>query len=190
MASRREYSRARGTLHAPARGTLAGYPQDMDVRIVQARQDDLEALAALIARIEAEDSPNDPAVAARAPAGLRRSVRAFNPFDSPTTWILLAIADDLPAGLAILVRIPKLDDRIGFLYLDELHVLAPWRRRGIGTRLINRTFEIASSHRLAGIRLLARPENAAARASYERWGFAATENLLYQRRIEAPRSAP
>jgi len=158
------------------------------VRIVDATAGDLDAIAALAAQIEAEDAPDDPA-AAGAPAAVRRSVRVFDPFDARTVWILLAIAGDRPVGLAVLVRIPKLDDRVGFLYLDEIHVLAPWRRRGIGTRLIGRALEIAASNCLAGIRLLARPENAAARASYERWGFTASESLLYERRIEDPRCA-
>jgi hypothetical protein len=53
--------------------------------------------------MEVEDHPDEPAKARRA-----------------------------PVGLAVLIRIPKLDARHGFrCYLDEVQALEPYRQRGV-----------------------------------------------------------
>lgn len=46
---------------------------------------------------------------------------------SDCVWFLIAFYRDQPAGLAILARTPKLDARLGFLYLDELYVMHEFR---------------------------------------------------------------
>ena len=83
-------------------------------------------------------------------------------------------------GLAIITRVPKLGDRFGFLYLDELHVLGPWRRRGIGRALVRRASGLSHELGLAGVRLLARIENEPARALYESAGFRGSKTMIYQ----------
>ena len=145
---------------------------------------DREMLTALIARIEAEDHPEDPTTSDQAPSGVRRSLLHYDALDSDAVWFLVAHIGEAPAGLAILVRIPKLDDRHGFLYLDELHVLAEHRRKGIGRALLSQAMKLCSDLGLAGIRLLARPDNQPARALYESVGFHADETMLYQLGIE------
>jgi ribosomal protein S18 acetylase RimI-like enzyme len=155
-----------------------------EITIVRATGEHREALEALVARIEAEDRPEDPEAAAHAPRGMAESLSRYDALASDSVWFLLAYSDDRAAGLAVLTRVPKLDGRVGFLYLDELHVLAEHRRRGIGTALIGSAVDLARELGLTGIRLLTRPDNEAARALYESLGFHASETLLYQIRVD------
>jgi len=153
---------------------------DNDTRIVLAEAADREVLVGLIARIEAEDHPDDQIVVARAPAAARRSLEHYDILSSDAAWCLLAYTGNEAVGLAVLSRVPKLDDRFGFLYLDELHVLEPWRRQGIGRKLLERSTKLSRELRLAGVRLLTRIENAAARALYESIGFHGGQSMIYQ----------
>lgn len=155
-----------------------------DVTIARAGKRHRADLERLIARIEAEDRPDDPTAAARAPQGMAESLRRYDALSSDSAWFLIAYLDRRPAGLAVLIRIPKLDGRVGFLYLDELHVLAEHRRRGIGTALLRSAIDLAAELGLAGVRLLARPDNHAARALYESVGCRRSETLLYQLPVE------
>ena len=77
-------------------------------------------------------------VADSALEGMRKSLRHFDALSSDCVWFLIAFYHDQPAGLAILTRVPKLDARLGFLYLDELHVIRKFRRHGIGKALLRR----------------------------------------------------
>jgi ribosomal protein S18 acetylase RimI-like enzyme len=158
--------------------------ESSEITIVRATGEHRAALEALVARIEAEDRPEDPEAAARAPSGMAESLSRYDALASDSVWFLLAYSDDRAAGLAVLTRIPKLDGRVGFLYLDELHVLAEHRRRGIGTALIGSAVGLARELDLAGIRLLTRSDNEAARALYESLGFHGSETLLYQVRVD------
>jgi len=151
------------------------------VRATDGQRDDLELL---ISRIEAEDHPDDAQAAARAPSGMAESLSHYDALSSDSAWFLIAYRSDRPAGLAILTRVPKLDEQAGFLYLDELHVLAEHPRRGIGGALVQSAADLVRELGLAGIRLLTRPGNRPARAFYEPLGFHRSEALLYQSRVE------
>jgi ribosomal protein S18 acetylase RimI-like enzyme len=153
---------------------------DIDVRIELAVAADRDILVDLIARIEAEDHPENPEILNHAPAAARRSLERYDVLSSDAVWCLIAYDVERPVGLAILTRVPKLDDRLGFLYLDELHVLVPWRRCGVGRALLRRALELACELGLAGVRLLARIENEPARALYESAGFRGGQTMIYQ----------
>ena len=140
--------------------------------------------------IEAEDHPDDPMVADSALEGMRESLRQFDALSSDCVWFLIAFYHDQPAGLAILTRVPKLDARLGFLYLDELHVTRKFRRHGIGKALLQRCTKLVEELGLAGIRLLARIDNVPARRLYESAGFSGNETMLYQFRFDHSDAQP
>jgi ribosomal protein S18 acetylase RimI-like enzyme len=100
----------------------------------------------------------------------------------PHTYALIALWGDHPAGLAVAVLVPKADARLGFLFVDELMVLPEYQRRGVATALLTQVEQLAQSFGLAGVRLLARPENDAARALYQRMGFHESASLLCEKR--------
>ena len=160
------------------------------LRIELATEGHLNDLSTLLQIIEAEDHPVDPTVAEIALDGLRGSLNHFDTLNSDCVWILIAFDGDQPAGLAILTRIPKLDARLGFLYLDELHVIEKYRRHGIGKALLQRCIELALELGLAGIRLLARIDNDSARRLYESVGFQGNEAMLYQFQFDHSASQP
>ena len=155
-----------------------------DVRIVLADQSYCDALAGLVSRIEAEDHPNDAQAATRAPSGMAESLSRYDALSSDSAWFMIAYRSDQPAGLAVLTRVPKLDERTGFLYVDELHVLSEHRRPGIATALLQRACSLTRELGLAGISLLAQPDNRAARALYESLGFRGSGTMLYQLRLD------
>jgi ribosomal protein S18 acetylase RimI-like enzyme len=84
-------------------------------------------------------------------------------------------------GYTAAARIPKTDDRIGFLYIDELHVLSGYRRQGHATRLLEMAVTHAMNLRLGGVRLLVDPENAAARRLYKKLGLIERTLILCER---------
>jgi ribosomal protein S18 acetylase RimI-like enzyme len=155
-----------------------------DITIVRATVGQRDDLELLVSRIEAEDHPDEAQAAARAPSGMAESLSRYDALSSDSVWFLIAYRGKRPAGLAILTRIPKLDKRVGFLYLDELHILAEHRRRGIGRALIRSAVDLARELGLAGIRVLTRPYNRPAQAFYESLGFHRGKTLLYQFRVE------
>jgi aminoglycoside 3-N-acetyltransferase I len=104
-------------------------------------------------------------------AGLRAARARYDLLASDSFWLLLARVDGEPAGLAAVARLPKADARAGFLFVDELNVLPEFRRRGVATALLRHTLAFAAELGLAGVRLLVRPENEAARQLYRSLGF-------------------
>jgi aminoglycoside 3-N-acetyltransferase I len=114
-------------------------------------------------------------------AGLRASRAVYDLLASDSFWLLLARVDDQPAGLAAAARLPKADARAGFLFVDELTVLPAYRRRGVATALLRHTLALAAELGLAGVRLLVRPENEAARRLYRALGFDESATVLCER---------
>jgi ribosomal protein S18 acetylase RimI-like enzyme len=98
-------------------------------------------------------------------------------------WVLAAEVDGQPAGIAVAVRVPKLDGRRGFLFVDELVVLPEQRRRGVGQALLGRVEAVARELGLAGVRLLARAENEAARRLYARQGYTESESVFCEKKF-------
>ena len=155
-----------------------------DIRVVLADKSHLTALEALVQSVVAEDHPNLSETAEMASDGLIRSLNHSDALASDCVWILIAFDDDRPAGMAVLTRIPKLDSRLGFLYLDELHVVRQYRRQGIGRALLTTCIDLAQDLGLAGLRLLARIDNEPARRLYETMGLTHNSTMLYQVRFD------
>jgi len=155
-----------------------------NIAIIRATERQRADLELLVSRIEAEDYPDDPQAAAHAPRGMAKGLPRHDALSSDSVWFLIAYRGDRPAGLCVAVRVPKLDERVGFLYIDELRVLAEHRRRGIGRVLVQSAVDLARELGLAGIRLLTRPDNRPAQALYESFDCSKSETLLYQFRVD------
>jgi aminoglycoside 3-N-acetyltransferase I len=116
-------------------------------------------------------------------AEFRASRRNEDWLAQPHTYALIALWGDHPAGYAVAVRLPKADARRGFLFVDELLVLPQFRRQGVATGLLGHIEQLARTLGLAGVRLLARPENEAARGLYQRAGFQESASLFCEKRL-------
>jgi len=132
----------------------------------------LPALLSLMRAIEAERLPDDPDASERAEAEVRLSLSRFDFTQPGSCRMLLAMVDDAAAGYALVVRIPKPDARVGFLFVEELYVLGAYRRAGVASALLRECETVAREWSLYGIRLLVRPENDAARLLYQAAGYA------------------
>ena len=142
---------------------------------------DLPRLEQLWRDIEREEHPGDGEAEERAVREARRSLSVFNYLDSDSFWIFAADVDHRFVGYAAAARIPKADARVGFLYIDELYVLADYRNRGHATRIMETAMSHAMSLRLGGIRLLVDHANPTARRLYERLGLAERNQVLCER---------
>jgi ribosomal protein S18 acetylase RimI-like enzyme len=118
---------------------------------------------------------------AAAVEGLRAARERYDLLRSDSFWLLAARVDGQPAGLAAVARLPKADARVGFLFVDELWVLPAYRRQGVASALLRHIIALASDLGLAGVRLLVRPENEAARRLYRALGFGESATVLCER---------
>jgi len=148
---------------------------------------DMPEAIRLLRAIEAEARPDDPAAPDQAEAGFRQSLAQYDFMRSDACWLLLAKLERQAAGYAVALRMPKLDARHGFLYVDELYVLKAYRRRGIAIRLLEAARELAGREGYAGVRLLVRPTNTAARALYKRLDYVEHRAILGELRATNPR---
>jgi ribosomal protein S18 acetylase RimI-like enzyme len=142
---------------------------------------DLPRLEQLWRDIEREEHPADDKAGGRAVREARRSLSAFDYLDTDSFWIFAAEADGRYVGYAAAARIPKADARVGFLYIDELYVLAHYRKRGHATRILEMALSHAVDLRLGGIRLLVDPGNASGRRLYQRLGLTERNQILCER---------
>jgi ribosomal protein S18 acetylase RimI-like enzyme len=82
--------------------------------------------------------------------------------------IFVADADGRPVGL---VSINVREEYPGYLHLFALDVAKPFRRRGIGGRMIAHVEDEARARGLSGVYLEVSTDNATARGLYERLGY-------------------
>lgn len=150
------------------------------IKVIRVKEEDCPRLLVLLSAIHAEEHPADTQTVKDVEMGVRESLKRYDVFSSDSSQFLLALFDGEPVGYAAFVRISKLDQRVGFLYLDELHVLDEYRRRGVGTALLGEAFALVNRLGLAGIRLLTRPQNSSAQRFYEKHGFSGDRAILYQ----------
>jgi ribosomal protein S18 acetylase RimI-like enzyme len=159
------------------------------VLVRQMSSTDLPAAIRLVRSIEAESGPDDPSAGKEGEAGLKESLAHYDIIGSDGAWVLLAELEGEFVGYALAVRIPKLDHRLGFLFVDEIYVLRAYRRRGVAGELLEAIRALAKQQGYAGVRLLVRPSNAAARALYRRMDYSEHEALLCELRTNRPRSS-
>lgn len=153
--------------------------------VVKVGPDGVSDLVRLMCAIAAEEQSGGSSALAAIEEGVQRALEAGHVLARDDVWVLLARVEGAPAGYALACRVPKLDPRLGFLFVDELYVLQPYRRRGVATALMRRVQALAQELGLAGVRLLVRPENAAARRLYRRLGFVEHETCFCEWRVPA-----
>ncbi len=156
------------------------------VTVRQVSAHDVPELVRLFRAIatEAKSAPQN--APDRAEAELRQSLAHYDLLRSDAFWLFLAQVEDRAVGYAAVVRIPKGDARHGFLYVDELYVLKAYRQRGVATSLLEAVRNLAEQEGYAGVRLLVRPSNAAARALYQHLGYVEYKTILCELLVTPP----
>ncbi len=148
------------------------------VQVTLATPDDRGLLANFCGTIAADDYPEDPAATELGAAWLQRSLEIYDWLRSDSCWVLLGWLEGELAGMLLAVRISKTDARAGFLFIDKLWILPRRRRQGVGKALVEKVQAMAAELGLAGVRLLTRQDNEAARALYRECGFNEYEPLF------------
>jgi GNAT superfamily N-acetyltransferase len=153
------------------------------IEIVPATSQHLLEIQDLWHAIAQESEPNDENASAHAVQGLNQSMQRFDFFASDAFWLLLARLDGKPVGYLTAVRIPKADDRIGVLYIDELYVVQAYRRLGIGSALVKGACSIGQELGYWRVRLNADPNDPRVHAFYRASGFSDDGHGFFQKQI-------
>lgn len=153
------------------------------IEVLQAGPEHLAEVEDLWRAIARESNPKDDNAPSREVRGLHRSLQRFDWLGSDSFWLLLARVDGSPVGYSTTVRIPKADDRIGVLYIDELCVLEAHRRHGVGSALVQEVCRIGRELGFWRIRLNADENDPGVCAFYEANGFRHGGNGFFQRQI-------
>ncbi|MHC4600592.1 MAG: GNAT family N-acetyltransferase [Planctomycetota bacterium] len=144
--------------------------------VVIADPSNLDRLQALFDEIDRETGN----VAA---GSIERSRDRYDFLASDGFWVLIGTVGGEFAGYATAVRIPKLDERIGVLYIAEVHVLQRHRRKGVASGMLQEALALASERGLWRIRLNADPKDEGVRRFYESQGFRDGGDGFYQRNV-------
>jgi len=91
-------------------------------------------------------------------------VRAFLRHDDNV--LAVAFSDEQPIGYAVAYDLPRVDGEHPMLLLYEVSVASAWRRRGVGSALVERVLAVARSRNAVKTWVLTDPTNAPARALY------------------------
>lgn len=136
-----------------------------------------------VRRLTSEDA----LIAARAIAELKQGFdpsAAVREADRLQTWleehnhVLLAALDrGRPVGFALGYLLDRVDGHARMLFFYEIAVLKTYRRRGIGSKLVEAMKDIARIDRVAKMWVQTDPDNVAARALYERAGGTRSDSL-------------
>ena len=117
-----------------------------------------------------------------APLGLRISQINESLFaDPPSAYCLLAWDDGRPVGFAAYSFLWPAAGLTRSLYLKELYVAEPARRKGVGRLLIQRLYEIAVNNECSRVEWTTDQDNRAAQRFYARLGVPVRESKLFYR---------
>jgi len=153
------------------------------IQIIRASSEDIDDIKSLFREMAAESHPDSPGAGQSAEAGLDRSLARFDFLGSDSFWFLLARLDGVPAGYATLVRVPKADQRVATLNLNELHVLEAHRRRGVASAIMREAQAIGEEIGAWRIRLGVSPGNLPGRELYAHLGFSERELVFCERPV-------
>jgi len=98
---------------------------------------------------------------------------------SDTFFVFAADAGARFVGYTAVALIPKPDPRLGTVYVDELWVAPPYRRRGIASMLVRQVLALGREKGLWRVRLHVSRRNRAALKLYQRLGFCATDHSVF-----------
>lgn len=146
----------------------------MDIRIRPATEDDYEAINLVFTEELAHHSALLPERFQLTDPVMPRQW-LMNLLAQPRKTLLVAKVEGQVVGLILLVESVSQDDPIyrprRYLYVDELAVLAEFRRQGIGQLLMEAAEELAADQGIPTIELNVWEANPRALAFYERLGY-------------------
>lgn len=94
-----------------------------------------------------------------------KAIREF--VTNPDNYLLIAYVDGKAAGVALAIKLLKPYKDENWLYVDEVDVMVDYRRKGVASALMKKTFEIAKKLGLDEVWLGTEPDNTAANRLYK-----------------------
>lgn len=146
----------------------------MSLNIRQASEQDADIIATVLGEIEAYyGGPSDPPSVDQVKSAL------FGP--RPAATVLLALADEEVTALASYCLLWPAAGADTSLFLKELYVREPYRRRGIARELMAAVRSAAQATGCSRVEWQADTDNPPALALYEGLGFAPHEGKVFYR---------
>jgi ribosomal protein S18 acetylase RimI-like enzyme len=113
----------------------------------------------------------------RAFKGRSRSASALESFlRNPANYLLVAEAEREPAGFLLAYRLERADRNEPQMFVYEVEVAEAWRRRGVGSRLLDAIQSLARAEGMFEAFVLTNRDNEAARGLYARAGGAVEDD--------------
>lgn len=97
---------------------------------------------------------------------------------NPDNYLLIAYIDGKPVGVVLAMKLIKPYKDEDWFYVDEVDVMPAYRRKGVGSALMNKVFEIANGLKLDEVWLGTEPDNTAANKLYESLNPSETEQFI------------
>jgi len=162
-----------------------------EIRVVRVAREDLPKLEAFVRKDAAQAQPGGPDAPQVFVEGLRKSLRSFDFLSSNSHWFLAAEVDGQYVGYLTAMRIHKADARVAVLFVDEMMVLAEYRRRGVASALWRSAQSLAQEIGAWRIRLCVDADNHAAREFYRIVGLQENPLVLCQQdSVRIPKHSP
>jgi GNAT superfamily N-acetyltransferase len=159
-----------------------------DIRIGRVGPADLRKFEEFLRRDAAQAEPGDSDAPQAFVHGFRKSLKRFDFLSSESHWLVAAELDGQYVGYFTAVRVHKADGRAAVLFVDEIMVLAKYRRRGVGRALWREIECIARQIGAWRIRLCVDSGNEIAREFYGGLGLQETPLILCQKAPQEFRS--
>ena len=153
------------------------------IQVVKVTHEHLSQLQELWRADWLEEHPDDQAGAAAVADGITTSLVHHDSLRSDSFCLLAAQIDGKFIGYTRVIRIPKLDARLLFLFVDELFVLKSHRRRRAATAILEAVIQLGTRLGAKGVRLITRCDNEPAKHLYEQNGFKQYQRIFCERLV-------
>lgn len=148
---------------------------DISVRLAEPTTEDIDAVAGLLVAIDNHYGVDPtPPLAAQ----IRHVEQRMLGLGS-STYVGLGHFEGAPSGLALFAPVHMGVDRGGIVFLKDLFVMPNARRKGLGRALMSLIASVGADLGCSRIDFSVHPENAAARALYDRLGGTGDPDRMY-----------
>lgn len=150
--------------------------QAQEVRLLKVYASELEDLKEYVEALYAYDEDFDAMV------NIDDGVKSLLRHQNLATAYFIKLGDDR-VGYVILTRYHSVEKGGLTFYIDELYVEEPFRKRGVGRRIMDKIFEIARIEGAKALWAQAEPYNKAAQEFFLSQGFQVNSYLNFERSL-------
>jgi GNAT superfamily N-acetyltransferase len=148
--------------------------EHLEVRLLKVYPSELEALKEYVEALYAHDDDYDAMV------NIDEGVRSLLRNEHLVTAYFIKQGDER-IGYVILTRYHSVEKGGLTMYIDELYVEAPFRRHGVGRRILAKIVELAKIEGAKTLWAQAEPYNEAAQHFFKALGFQPNPNVNFER---------